>query len=98
MVRVGKVSLVDIGELMMTDEAGTVRVVSKGSAPEGLDEIRGEFWDIGRMHAGDPRLAGDDLQRTFHLNPDGAWPRPGQMAAIIASAIVAASPPLTPAS
>src|SRR5216684_1074107 len=96
-VIVGKVSLQDSGDLMMTDDAGTVRVVFKGNAPEGLDEIRGEFWDIGRMHSGDPRLAGYDLQRTFHVDPEGAWPRPGQVTAIIASAVVAASPPSMPA-
>src|SRR5229473_5607936 len=95
-VLVGKVSLLDNGDLMMTDDAGTVRVVFKGSAPEGLDEIRGEFWDLGRMHADDPRLAGYDLQRTFHVDPEGAWPRPGQVTAIVASAIGAASPPSTP--
>jgi hypothetical protein len=95
-VIVGKVSLLDSGDLMMTDDAGTVRVVFKGSAPEGLDEIRGEFWDIGRMHADDPRLAGYDLQRTFHVDPSGAWPRPGQVTAIVASAITAASPVSTP--
>jgi hypothetical protein len=95
-VIVGKVSLLDNGDLMMTDDAGTVRVVFKGSAPEGLDEIRGEFWDLGRMHADDARLAGYDLQRTFHVDPEGAWPRPGQVTAIVASAIAAASPPSTP--
>jgi hypothetical protein len=95
-VIVGKVSLLDSGDLMMTDEAGTMRVVFKGSAPDGLDEIRGEFWDIGRMHADDPRLAGYDLQRTFHVDPAGAWPRPGQVTAIVASAITAASPVSTP--
>src|SRR5260370_16447760 len=56
-VIVGKVSLQDSGDLMMTDDAGTVRVVFKGSAPEGLDEIRGSVWAIGRMHPGPPRLA-----------------------------------------
>src|ERR1700730_2053066 len=74
-VIVGKVSLLDSGDLMMTDDAGTVRVVFKGSAPEGVDEIRGEFWDIGRMHAGDPRLAGDDPQRRGHGDPGGEWRR-----------------------
>ena len=75
-VIIGKVSLLDSGDLMMTDDAGTVRVVFKGSAPEGVDEIRGEFWDIGRMHADDPRLAGFDLQRTFHL--PNIWTRRSQ--------------------
>ncbi len=49
------------------------------------------------MHSGDPRLAGYDLQKTFHVDPEGAWPRPGQVTAVIASAVVAASPPSMPA-
>src|ERR1700676_5049592 len=95
-VIVGKVSLLDSGDLMMTDDAGTVRVVFKGSAPEGLDEIRGEFWDIGRMHADERRLVGYDLQSTYHVDPAGAWRRPGQVTAIVASGITAASPVSTP--
>ena len=39
-----------------------MRVLFKGSAPDGLSEVRGEFWDLGRMNADDPRLAGYDLR------------------------------------
>src|SRR5712671_3327940 len=92
-VLVGTMSQQDTGELRMTDEAGTLRVVFKGNAPDGLDEIRGEFWDLGRMNADDPRLAGYDLRATFGIDPDGAWPRPGQVTALIASAIAPTTPP-----
>src|SRR5260370_40699082 len=54
-VIVGKLSLQDSGDLMMTDDAGTVRVVVKGSAPEGRDEVRGGSCGIARMHSGEPR-------------------------------------------
>ena len=66
---VGTVSTQSNGELKLANDAGSVRVVFKGTAPDGLDEIRGEFWDIGRMKPDDPRLAGFDLKGTFHVDP-----------------------------
>ncbi len=68
----------------------------KGSAPDGLDEIRGEFWDIGRMKPDDPQLASYDLQKTFGVDPNAAWPRPGEVTAIIATNISQAVLPTTP--
>jgi hypothetical protein len=91
-VVMGKVSLADNGEMRVADEAGSLRVVFKGSPPDGASEVRGEFWDLGRMNADDPRLAGMDLQRTFRIDPEAAWPRPGQVTAIVASAIADAPP------
>jgi hypothetical protein len=45
------------------------------------------------MNADDPRLVGIDVRATFQIDPEGAWPRPGQVTAIIASAVEPASPP-----
>ena len=33
-------------------------VCTRAARLTGLDEVRGEFWDLGRMNADDPRLAG----------------------------------------
>ena len=93
---VGRVATQDNGELRVADDAGSVRVVFKGSAADGLDEIRGEFLDIGRMKPDDPRLAGYDLKRTFHVDPEGAWPRPGDVTTIVATAVTATSAPPAP--
>jgi hypothetical protein len=93
---VGRVATEDNGELRVADDAGSVRVLFKGSAADGLDEIRGEFWDIGRMKPDDPRLAGYDLRGTFHVDPEGAWPRPGDVTTIVATAVTPASPPPAP--
>jgi hypothetical protein len=96
---VGKVALEQNGRLKVEDEAGaagSVNLVVKGNAPDGLDEIRGEFWDVGRMKPDDPRLSTYDLRATFHFDPDGPWPRPGEVTAILASAVTPASPPLAP--
>jgi hypothetical protein len=95
-VIVGEVALQDNGELRVTSDGQSMRVLFKGSAPDGRDEIRGEFWDVGRMNADDPRLAEYDVRTAFKIDPEGAWPRPGQVTAIIASAITPAETPAAP--
>jgi len=92
---VGKVAL-ENNQLRLSDEGVSVHLVFKGSAPDGLDEVRGEFWDIGRMRNDDPRLSTIDLRATFNMDPDNPWPRPGEVTAIIASAVAPASPALAP--
>ena len=95
-VVVGKVALEANGQLKVSDdEAGSIPIVFKGNAPDGLDEVRGEFWDIGRMKADDIRLNAYDLRATFKVNPDDPWPRPGEVTAIIASAVSPAAVPAT---
>lgn len=93
---VGTVALQDSGELRVTGDGISMHVLSAGRAPEGLDEIRGEFWDLGRMNADDPRLRLYDLKKTFNIDPEGAWPRPGQVMAVVASSVTAASQPAAP--
>jgi hypothetical protein len=84
---------VDNDQLRVSDENGSIRLITKGSAPDGLDEIRGEFWDIGRMKPDDVRLTTYDLKTTFHVDPDAPWPRPGEATAIVATAVTSATLP-----
>jgi hypothetical protein len=95
-VLIGKVELSQSGTLTVSDDAASVRLLFKGNAPEGLDEVRGEFVDIGRMKPDDPRLATYDLRTTFKIDPDAAWPRPGEATAIIATAVSPAATPSAP--
>ncbi len=83
-------------ELRASDDDGAVRLVYKGSAPDGLDEIRGEFWDLGRMKADDVRLSTYDLRGVFNIDPDAPWPRPGEVMAIVATSVSPAAPPPAP--
>jgi len=94
-VLVGTVATTDKG-IRVSDDNGSVNVLFKGSAPDGLDEIRGEFWDIGRMKPDEPQLAAYDLLKTFGFDPNGAWPRPGEVTAIVATNISQAVLPSTP--
>jgi hypothetical protein len=95
-VLAGKVSLKDNGDLEVADGGVTLHLVTKAYAPDGLDEIRGEFWDLGRMKPDDPRLAPFDLKAVFHIDPQAPWPRPGEVTALIGAAIAPASAPLAP--
>lgn len=81
------------GKIVASDGVASLRLVFKGSAPDGNGEIRGEFWDLGRMNPDDPRLASVDVRATFGVDPEGPWPRAGEVTAIIASAVTPASVP-----
>jgi hypothetical protein len=95
-VLVGKIALEPNGQLRVSDDEGSIPVVFKGNAPDGLDEVRGEFWDLGRMKADDIRLTAYDLRATFKVDPEAPWPRPGEVTAIIATAITPATVPPAP--
>jgi hypothetical protein len=90
---VGKVG-VEGDQLRISDDNASLHLIFKGTAPDGLDEVRGEFWDLGRMKPDDIRLSSYDLRAMFKIDPDGAWPRPGEVTAIVATAV---SPAATPA-
>ncbi len=91
---VGTLSRTDNGELTLGDAPSTLHVVYTGRVSEGPSEIRGEFWDLGRMNPDDPRLSTYNLRTTFHIDPDAGWPRAGQVTAIIATAVAPATPPI----
>jgi hypothetical protein len=93
---VGQVTAQNDGQIRVSDGVASLRLVFKGSAPDGNDEIRGEFWDVARMKPDDPRLATLDLRRTFGIDPDGAWPRAGEVTAIVATAVAPAAVPVAP--
>jgi hypothetical protein len=90
---VGRLTLAANGELRVADDSGSLRVVFTGSPPDGEGEVRGDFLDIGRMNADDPRLASEAIARAFRPDPDAPWPRPGTVTGIMASAITPATPP-----
>jgi hypothetical protein len=92
---VGTVTTTESG-MRVADDSGSIRLLTKGSAPDGLDEVRGEFWDIGRMKPDEPQLANFDLKRTFNIDATSSWPRPGEVTVIVASAVTQAQLPTTP--
>jgi Bacterial Ig-like domain len=95
-VLVGKVETDKDGRITVSDEDKTVHLLFKGNAPDGIDEVRGEFWDLGRMKPDDIRLRNYDLKATFKIDPDAAWPRPGEVTVFVATAVTAAAIPSAP--
>ena len=91
-VLVGAIAQQQNGEFRVSDASGSLRVIPQGSAPDGVDEVRGQLWDLGRMKPDDPRLAGYDLRAVFHIDPESAWPRPGDIMVIMASSVAPAAP------
>jgi hypothetical protein len=83
---VGKVGL-DKDELRLSDDTTSIHLLFKGTAPDGLDDVRGEFWDLGRMKSDDIRLSTYDLRQVFKIDPNAPWPRPGEVTAIVATAV-----------
>jgi hypothetical protein len=70
-------------------EAGPYVALQSGRATEGPAEVRGQFWDVGRMTPDDPRFSGFDIKPFVEALYAGRWPGPGQML-VIGSASVAA--------
>jgi Big-like domain-containing protein len=90
---VGTVAQQQNGEFRVSDPAGSLRLVPDGNAPDGLDEVRGQFWDLGRMKSDDPRFATIDLRRLFNIDPETSWPHPGEVMVIMSAAIAPAAAP-----
>jgi Big-like domain-containing protein len=54
-------------------------LVASGVGGSGVQEIRGDVWDVGRMRQDDPRLTGKDLRPYLGDDPSAAWPKPGEL-------------------
>lgn len=65
-----------------------------GDAAEG--QLRGEFWDLGRLEAGDGRFAGYDFTRLLEAANRGRWPARDQVFVILGATFTPATIPRTP--
>lgn len=59
-------------------------------------EIRGEFWDVGRLQRDDPRFSGIDLDRVVAETSNGVWPGRDQVFVIVSASFVEAPLPAEP--
>ena len=64
---------------LVADGQRAIALVAPGVSGSGLQEIRGDVWDLGRMEPGDPRLVGKDLRAVLGIEPSAPWPRPGEV-------------------
>ena len=82
------------GRLMLKSEGNEIQVLNDGPpAPDGLVEVRGEFWNVGGMRPDDPRLQPEAVQKALGLTPTSPWPKSGALLAINATSINPVSPP-----
>jgi hypothetical protein len=59
-------------------------------------ELRGEFWDLGRLTEGDPRFTAYDFRPLLEAATQGRWPNRDQMFVIIGASLVEATLPNSP--
>ena len=66
--------------------------------PAGTEgEIRGEFFDLGRMQEGDERFSSNDFRPIIEAANNGRWPGRDQVFVILGATFVAGPPPSAPA-
>jgi hypothetical protein len=66
------------------------------TVPNGVAEVRGEVWDIGRMQPDDARFTGRDLRVVLGVDPGSNWPRPGEVLVLNVTSADAADPLAAP--
>jgi Bacterial Ig-like domain len=81
------------GRLSLVSPSGERRIhaVARSTQPDdGPAEVRGEFWDLGRLQQDDPRLTGFDVDGLVERVNGGRWPGQNQ---IFVVAVELAGPP-----
>jgi hypothetical protein len=72
----------------------TIPLIFKGPSPvDGPIELRGTFFDVGRLQREDPRIASNGLDRLLPRGMEGDWPKPGEIVAIIVTDAMSVQPP-----
>jgi hypothetical protein len=65
-------------ELTIGTDAGFLKLAGRQMPDEGPAEVRGVFYDIGRLNSDDPRLLQLDLRDYLVRAYGDRWPRPGE--------------------
>jgi hypothetical protein len=59
-------------------------------------ELRGEFWDLGRLTEGDPRFTAYDFRPLLEAATQGRWPGRDQIFVVIGASLVESTLPSSP--
>lgn len=78
----------DVAALRTDETTPPVFLLARGDAApdEGPAEVRGEFWDLGRLTPEDPHLAGLNVDALLARVSDGRWPAQNQVPVLIVQA------------
>lgn len=86
----------DVTRLALASKPVYVLWKDRGGTDGDEGEIRGEFWDLGRLEPGDGRLAGHDFTRLVEAANGGRWPGRDEMFVIVGASFADAPPPRAP--
>src|SRR5688572_12721020 len=98
----GRMVVIDSGtsfENTLTRVANTAKpiyVFWKERPASDQGEIRGEFWDLGRIEQGDGRFAGYDFTPVLDAANRGRWPVRDQIFVLLAASLIPAPQPPAP--
>ena len=85
-----------MGDTGLTRLVGTTRpifVFWKDRATAGTGEIRGEFWDLGRVESSDGRFTGYDFATLLDATTRGRWPRRDEVYVVLGATRLPAGAP-----
>ncbi|HEY0876704.1 MAG TPA: Ig-like domain-containing protein [Vicinamibacterales bacterium] len=89
--------LITEGEFTRLAEASKpIYVFFREQPSDDEGEVRGEFWDLGRIDAADSRFAGYDLTHLVERVNRGQWPVRDQIYIIVRASLAPSSPPRAP--
>jgi hypothetical protein len=80
----------------LVDSPKPIYVFWKGRPTSDQGEVRGEFWDLGRMEQSDSRLAGHDLTQLLETVTRGQWPARDQVYVILNATYMPSTAPKGP--
>src|SRR6186997_852281 len=60
------------------NEEGAIKLIAREVPREGKLEVRGQFLDVGRMSADDPRFIPFNLVERIRAAYQDRWPKPGE--------------------
>jgi hypothetical protein len=87
----------EVGRLTELDGTAKPVYVFWKERPVGSDgEIRGEFYDLGRMVEGDPRFSSYDFAPVVEAASHGRWPARDQVFVLLGATFVESPPPTSP--
>jgi hypothetical protein len=89
----GTLATRDDAVLIAPEVTRSIQLLFNGPSPaDGPVELRATFWDVGRIPRDDPRVQSFGLNRLLPKNPEADWPRPGEIAALVVTDVVALKP------
>jgi Bacterial Ig-like domain len=77
------------------DGEESIQAVGKGEGTSGPVEVRGEYWDTGRLAQDDPRLS-SEARAAIEKQFGDRWPKPGEAPVLNVSVVQPAAPPPAP--